>query len=197
MRGEVLASRGLALSCIGRLELARELARQALSSTQAIEAKVLARAVHTVAALRARESTCLSSLCDLVSASFESGAVDPLITAYRGCPDLLSSMLSYEPTRESAIFVLARAGDDRLASRDGSRPSERLRPLESLTRREREVCDLACHGLSNHDIAQALFIAESTVKVHLHKIYDKAGVRSRSALMSLVAQNLDEYRSDD
>lgn len=31
-------------------------------------------------------------------------------------------------------------------------------------------------------IAELLFISESTVKVHVHHIYDKLGVRSRTAL---------------
>ena len=37
-------------------------------------------------------------------------------------------------------------------------------------------------GLSNREIAKLLFIEPSTVKVHAHRIYDKLGVRSRTAL---------------
>ena len=37
-------------------------------------------------------------------------------------------------------------------------------------------------GLTNREIARLLFIEESTVKVHVHHIYDKLGVRSRMAL---------------
>ncbi len=36
--------------------------------------------------------------------------------------------------------------------------------------------------LTNREIAKILFIEESTVKVHVHHIYDKLGVRSRIAL---------------
>ena len=37
-------------------------------------------------------------------------------------------------------------------------------------------------GISNREIGRVLFIEESTVKAHTHRIYDKLGVRSRSAL---------------
>ena len=49
-------------------------------------------------------------------------------------------------------------------------------------RREREVYDLLGQGLTNLQIAQLLFISEGTVKVHVHHIYDKLGIRSRTAL---------------
>jgi DNA-binding NarL/FixJ family response regulator len=55
-------------------------------------------------------------------------------------------------------------------------------PRERLSPREREVFDLLRQGLSNRQIAEILFISESTVKVHAHHIYDKLGTRSRTAL---------------
>ena len=55
-------------------------------------------------------------------------------------------------------------------------------PLETLSRREREVYELVCEGLSNGDIAKRLFITEGTVKVHVHHVFDKVGIRSRTAL---------------
>ena len=48
--------------------------------------------------------------------------------------------------------------------------------------REREVYDLVCAGLSNREIGKRLFISEGTVKVHVHNMFDKVGVRSRTAL---------------
>jgi len=35
------------------------------------------------------------------------------------------------------------------------------------------------HGRTNRQIAQTLFIAESTTKVHVRHIFEKLGVRSR------------------
>ena len=42
--------------------------------------------------------------------------------------------------------------------------------------------ELLAGGLTNREIAKLLFIEESTVKVHAHHIYDKLGLRSRTAL---------------
>jgi DNA-binding NarL/FixJ family response regulator len=55
-------------------------------------------------------------------------------------------------------------------------------PVISLTSREREVYDLLCEGLSNAEIGRQLFITPGTVKVHVHHVFDKLGIRSRTAL---------------
>ena len=52
----------------------------------------------------------------------------------------------------------------------------------SLTRRERDVADLAVQGASNAEIARLLAIRERTVETHLTNIFRKLNVRGRSAL---------------
>jgi LuxR family maltose regulon positive regulatory protein len=52
--------------------------------------------------------------------------------------------------------------------------------IEPLTEREIEVLQLVAKGLSNREIAQRLFLAVSTVKVHTYNIYGKLGVHSRT-----------------
>lgn len=54
-----------------------------------------------------------------------------------------------------------------------------------LSARELEIVRLLGQGLRNRQIGERLFIAEGTVKTHLHKIYDKVGVDSRLALLRL------------
>jgi ATP/maltotriose-dependent transcriptional regulator MalT len=54
-------------------------------------------------------------------------------------------------------------------------------PFESLTEREVELLRLVDSGLANKQLADALLISEATVKWHLHNIYSKIGVRSRTA----------------
>ncbi|MDQ3380903.1 MAG: LuxR C-terminal-related transcriptional regulator [Actinomycetota bacterium] len=55
-------------------------------------------------------------------------------------------------------------------------------PVARLSAREREVYELLGQGLTNLQIAGLLFISEGTVKAHVHRIYDKVGVRSRTAV---------------
>jgi DNA-binding NarL/FixJ family response regulator len=53
-------------------------------------------------------------------------------------------------------------------------------PVGALSEREMEVLVLAARGLSNHQIARELRLAEATVKRHLANVYQKIGVRSRN-----------------
>jgi DNA-binding NarL/FixJ family response regulator len=76
---------------------------------------------------------------------------------------------------------MARVGDEDLATAAGT-PIAFEDPRSRLSRRELEVYQLLRRGLTNRQIATALFIAESTAKVHTHRIFDKLGVRSRNAI---------------
>jgi two-component system nitrate/nitrite response regulator NarP len=62
---------------------------------------------------------------------------------------------------------------------------EAVDPLETLTPRERTVAKLACGGLRNQEIGDELGISGSTVKMSLHGIYEKLGVKSRADLIRL------------
>jgi DNA-binding NarL/FixJ family response regulator len=55
-----------------------------------------------------------------------------------------------------------------------------------LTRRERQMLELVVEGLTNREIAQRLYLAESTVKRHLSSTFRRLGVRSRSEAASAV-----------
>jgi DNA-binding NarL/FixJ family response regulator len=53
-------------------------------------------------------------------------------------------------------------------------------PTGSLTEREQEVLTYLAQGYTNKDIAQSLFLSVRTVEAHLHNIYGKLGVNSRT-----------------
>ena len=65
----------------------------------------------------------------------------------------------------------------------GERPRrEEPSGVESLTAGERRVARFAADGLSDKDIAQALFVTTKTVEVHLGNVYRKLGIGSRGEL---------------
>lgn len=65
----------------------------------------------------------------------------------------------------------------------GARPrTTALHGVSSLTASERRVADLAADGLTNRDIAQALYVTPKTVEVHLSSAYRKLGIGSRREL---------------
>jgi DNA-binding NarL/FixJ family response regulator len=68
------------------------------------------------------------------------------------------------------------------ASEDSSRDSDGAR-IANLTERERDVIAVIGEGLKNRQIAERLFISETTVRHHLSSIFDKLGVSDRFELL--------------
>jgi DNA-binding NarL/FixJ family response regulator len=56
----------------------------------------------------------------------------------------------------------------------------------SFTHREKQILSLVAAGATNKEIANELFLAESTVKSHLASLFGKLGVRSRKDALAIV-----------
>jgi DNA-binding NarL/FixJ family response regulator len=52
----------------------------------------------------------------------------------------------------------------------------------TLTASERRVAELAASGMTNKDVANALFISPKTVEANLARIYRKLGIKTRAEL---------------
>lgn len=94
-----------------------------------------------------------------------------------GAEDALLDALEAVHAGERAIPqpLLQRALDLSLAG-------EKADPLYKLAPRERQIAAQVGRGLRNREIAEALSMAEGTVKVYLHTIYQKLGIKNRTEL---------------
>jgi ATP/maltotriose-dependent transcriptional regulator MalT len=55
---------------------------------------------------------------------------------------------------------------------------------EELTKRELSILKRLESGLSNKEIAEAIFVSEGTLKWHLHNVYGKLNVKNRTGAMT-------------
>jgi DNA-binding CsgD family transcriptional regulator len=82
--------------------------------------------------------------------------------------------------------VAERAHSELLAS--GARPRKlQLSGVESLTAGERRVADLAAEGLTNRQVAEALYLTQKTVEGHLGNTFRKLDISSRTQLADRLA----------
>jgi two-component system nitrate/nitrite response regulator NarL len=100
----------------------------------------------------------------------------------------------------------AAAGRQRLSpsiadvvARNGGAGRSIPNPEERLTKREQEIVALVAKSLSNKEIARELHLSEGTVKIHLHRIFQKLHITNRTALATLMINNPDqlEFRTQD
>ncbi len=68
----------------------------------------------------------------------------------------------------------------------GTRPREA--PTEALNEKEERILSLITEGMSNRQIAQAMFLAEGTVKNYVSRIMEKLHANTRTALAVMSAK---------
>jgi DNA-binding CsgD family transcriptional regulator len=94
-----------------------------------------------------------------------------------------------EPLREG-VQLARHCGAERLAERAerelrlaGAKPRRlAFSGAESLTASELRIAEMAASGLTNQQVAEALFVTSKTVENHLGRVYQKLGIHSRDAI---------------
>jgi DNA-binding CsgD family transcriptional regulator len=179
-RAEYFATRALALACCGLGSDALAVAKQAEQETSLVEVRVLIAATRAVVSFL-KTSQPPVELCELAA---KLGVWDPVVCALRSCPGLAGTLASDSRSRDYLEALYAKSNDLALARRAGFRTRATRPAADLLSPREFEVLGLITRGLRNREIAKALYISESTTKVHVRHVLEKLGVRTRAEAAS-------------
>jgi DNA-binding CsgD family transcriptional regulator len=182
---ELCSAYAVASAGHGLTERALQLAEIGEHHSIAPDARIGAACARAIVALRKSDydEGCREAQVALARA-VRAGSIEPFVTACRGCPEIVVSLLTDPKSHSDLTHVLTLAGDVALAGRQALPDHSVL----SLSRREKEVLALVARGLSNAQIGEALFISPLTVKVHVRHIFEKLGVRSRTEAALRAAQ---------
>lgn len=106
--------------------------------------------------------------------------VERLLESVRREPDVFP-VAEVLALRETGFDIGIDRSDAETVVYVSQRPDPRL---ATLSPREREVATLAAAGFSNEQIAATLFVSLATVKDHMHSIFTRTGLTSRSQLIA-------------
>lgn len=185
------------LAELGEVEGARELAGQQVERAESFgAAPLLGHALRTLAEVSGSEHG-IDLAERAVAVLSESEATGELVRAQLALGRSLR--LDRQPTRARevlapALDVADRLGASRLARQvedelrlAGARPRRRaVTGVHALTPAELRVATLAAEGLSNPEVAQALFVTRKTVEKHLGSAFAKLHVSSRDQLPAVL-----------
>jgi LuxR family maltose regulon positive regulatory protein len=180
--GSHLAAHSILLAASGDTEHARRMAVRARGEGSSIEMVYFAELGEIIAdGVDGDYKRFRSRASEIVTACHEASYLDGLVFTYRVYPPLLAAAGTEPEAARILATLLAKSRDHELARWAGIDLclDETDDPLDGLTRREIEVLRLLSQGMTTGEIAEHLFIAHSTAKVHIRHIYEKLGVRTR------------------
>jgi DNA-binding NarL/FixJ family response regulator len=177
-------------SCVDGVEAMRAISRH--SPDVAVLDLRMPR-MHGLAVLRQMQKEKLPTRTVLLAAVLED---DDLVEAVRlGVRGIVLKEMA--PTLVVQCVREVHAGGQWLEKRSVSQAIEKLIRREEATRdmakiltpREVQIAGAVASGLRNKEIADKLGIAEGTVKIHLHVIYEKLKIDGRMALVLRMKEN--------
>jgi DNA-binding CsgD family transcriptional regulator len=192
LQSELLGSLALALACVGESSRAIEVAQHSREISESADSRALQSFAIAIALDEVHNGATPSAIEQLERAIEDmrkTGSLDSFVCAYRGYPRLLRYL---DPSRHADAARVVIENDVSLAKKAGlttAQPAATAR--RGLTRREKEVLALMKRGLSNRAISQALWISESTAKVHVRRVLSKLGAKSRAEAAALAEEGLD------
>jgi DNA-binding CsgD family transcriptional regulator len=180
--GSFLAVLSIVRAASGDSERARWNATEARRNGSNIEMIHCASLGELIAESRdGRDETFRARAAETVVACSRAAYLDGLVFACRVHPPIIEAAV-HDPRAAFVLRGLLQKSRDYDLARSASlevRADEPEGTLGSLTRRELEVLGLLALGMTNIEIAERLFIARSTAKVHVRHIFEKLGVRNR------------------
>jgi ATP/maltotriose-dependent transcriptional regulator MalT len=186
MYGEYVGTHALALAVTGEAQQARAtLARYSGLSTSS-EVRAIEACAVAVAALGTSDA--VTDALHAFAIADELDTWDPLLCTFRAAPKVLELTAANTRKQHVLLRLLLAGRDENLAKRVGLSTGRPYSRGGTLSRREQEVLDLLQQGLRNREIARALFIEESTVKVHVRHIMTKLGARTRAEAVARYAE---------
>ena len=132
------------------------------------------------------------ALCHFYEARSIAPSVKKMKSGLKGDPARTSAAISAAPGHANELGSvtaadiraisewLAETTFDEQAAAQAAAPKPGSPELESLTAREHEILKHLADGLQYKEIAEQLRISTSTVRAHLHTIYGKLHVQSRT-----------------
>lgn len=130
--------------------------------------------VLALTGLRAEEAHRQAMLCGAKGVVQKEHASEVLLKAIE---KIHSGEIWYDRSKLAGVLA------DMLRGKDAKGLYSEAAKIDSLTQREREVLALVSLGLKNKQIADRLFISETTVRHHLTYVFEKLGVCSRLELI--------------
>jgi len=175
-------TRALILAAAGLVDAASLTLTEPWTDVLHIDGKNLARLAGAVVEIQSgatRES--LPAVVEIL----DDGNRDPIVFACRAFPTLARELAAVPELTQSLTSLFTVSHDADIGRAAGLDMPREFRRRERLSVREREVYELLVCGRSNREIAERLFISESTTKVHVRHIFEKLGVHTRAEAVAV------------